>query len=96
MINTCIDAGLVFEIEELSSNKLEGVSFVITGKLGSISRSETKSKLESIGAKVLSSVSSKTDYLICGKDPGKNKLDKSNKLNIKIINESELIDLINV
>ena len=75
------------------SNQLEGVSFVITGKLESMSRVEVKLKIESMGARVVSTISSKTDYLVCGTAPGKNKIDKSKELNIRIISEEELIDL---
>ena len=44
-----------------------------------------------MGAKISSSISRKTDFLFCGKDPGR-KLDKAIKLNIKIINSSEVKD----
>ena len=91
IINRCIDAGLKFKAQEVSSNQLEGLSFAITGKLENMSRLETKSQLESMGAKVVSSISAKTDYLVCGKDPGKNKLDKSNEFNMDLL---DLLDLL--
>ena len=47
-----------------------------------------------MGARISSNISRKTDFLFCGKDPG-SKLDKAMKLNIKIINASEVADEIN-
>ena len=59
-----------------------------------IARSIMKSKLESVGAKVVSSVSSKTNYLICGENPGKNKTNKANELSVQLISESDVLDMI--
>ena len=54
-----------------------------------------KSKLELLGAKVVSSVSSKTDYLICGDNPGQNKINKANQLSIESITENDAFKMIN-
>jgi DNA ligase (NAD+) len=67
---------------------------VITGTLEAFKRDELTSHLENIGAKVSSSISSKTDYLICGVDAG-SKLAKAIELNIKVIYEKELKELLN-
>ena len=93
IINRCLDGGLEF-VKSESSNQLNGNKFAITGTLIKFKRSEIKNKLESLGASVASSVSSKTDYLICGENPGGTKLNKAQELNIKIINEDELNTLI--
>ena len=93
IINRCLDGGLEF-VKSESSNQLNGNKFAITGTLIKFKRSEIKNKLESLGASVTSSVSSKTDYLICGENPGGTKLNKAQELNIKIINEDELNTLI--
>ena len=69
-----------------------GKTVVITGTL-SISRDILKEKLESLGAKVASSVSKKTDFLICGSDAG-SKLDKALELGVKVIGEDELNGLV--
>ena len=95
MINKCLDAGLVF-IKSESTNQLAGYKFVITGTLIKFKRSEIKNKLEFLGASVASSVSSKTNFLICGENPGANKLKKAQELNIKILSEDELNTLINL
>tara|TARA_B110000116_G_C16585575_1_gene468242 strand:- start:186 stop:815 length:630 start_codon:yes stop_codon:yes gene_type:complete len=95
VISKCLDGGLVF-IKTASSDKLERNKFVITGTLIQFKRSDIKNKLESMGASVASLVSSKTDYLICGENPGGTKLNKARDFNIKIINEDDLIDLLGV
>lgn len=74
---------------ELFSNK----NFVITGTL-SESRDYYKEKIESIGGKVVDSVSKKTDYLVLGDNPG-SKYNKALELGIKIINEDELNTMFN-
>ena len=78
------------------SNELKDIKFVITGTINNMSRTQLKSNLEKYGAIISSSISAKTDYLILGDNPGKNKLTKAKKLNIKIIRESDVAGLINV
>ena len=67
---------------------LAGKTLVITGTL-SRPRQEIKEKLAAAGARIASSISSKTDYLLAGSQPG-SKLTKAKKLGIKIISETEL------
>jgi len=93
IINRCLNAGLIFKELEGVNNNFKGISFAITGTLN-IARSIMKSKLESVGAKVVSSVSSKTNYLICGENPGKNKTNKANELSVQLISESDVLDMI--
>jgi len=71
---------------------LKGLSFVLTGTL-SRPRGDIKKELESLGARVSSSVSKKTDYLVAGESAG-SKLDKAQNLGVKVINEEELAALI--
>ena len=66
-----------------SNDKINGKTFVITGTL-SVPRDEIKEKLESLGAKVTSSVTKKTDYVIVGDAPG-SKYEKAKELNITIL-----------
>ncbi|MGE4456467.1 MAG: NAD-dependent DNA ligase LigA [Arcobacteraceae bacterium] len=82
----------VQKIVQSTDSAFSGKTVVITGTL-SISRDILKEQLESLGAKVASSVSKKTDYLICGSDAG-SKLDKALELGVKVINEEELRSLI--
>ena len=77
-----------------SSNELVyGKTFVITGTL-SESRDKYKEKLESLGANVTGSVTSKTDYVLVGENPG-SKYDKAISLGIKILEEADYDKLIN-
>ena len=66
---------------------------VLTGTLNTMSRDEAKQKLNNLGAKVSSSVSKNTDYVIVGDQPG-SKAKKAKELNIPIINENEWIEII--
>ena len=66
---------------------------VLTGTLDTMSRDEAKQKLNNLGAKVSSSVSKNTDYVIVGDQPG-SKAKKAKELNIPIINEKEWIEII--
>ncbi|MGD8978181.1 MAG: NAD-dependent DNA ligase LigA, partial [Gammaproteobacteria bacterium] len=68
---------------------LSGKVIVITGALEGITRDEVKQRIEALGGKVTGSVSSRTDYLLCGKDPG-SKLTKARELGVTILNSSEI------
>jgi len=72
--------------------KLSGKSFVITGTLSSMSRDEAKAKIRALGGDISESVSSKTTYLVAGENPG-SKLEKAKRLNVKILKESEFLNL---
>ena len=67
---------------------LAGAQVVLTGKLNNYSRDEMKESLIQKGAKVSSSVSSKTNFVIAGDNAG-SKLKKATELNVKIYNEDE-------
>ena len=68
-------------------------TFVLTGKLVLYTRNEAKSLIESLGGKVSSSVSKKTDYVVAGSDAG-SKLTKAVGLGVKVLTEREFKDLI--
>ena len=78
---------------EISDNPMKGKTVVLTGTM-TRSRGIIKKELENLGAKVSSSVSKKTDYLIYGEDAG-SKYDKAVDLGVKTLNEDELATLIN-
>ncbi|MGE5557755.1 MAG: NAD-dependent DNA ligase LigA [Bacillota bacterium] len=75
------------------SGKLAGKSFVLTGALDNMTRSEAEERIRSMGGKASDTVSKKTDYVVAGKDPG-SKLEKARKLGIKIIGEVELLEML--
>ena len=66
---------------------------VVTGSLKNYSRTEIKNKLESLGAKVSSSVSKKTSYVLVGEDPG-SKRDKAIQLGVNIITEEAFEEIL--
>ena len=72
---------------------LAGKKFVLTGKLSTMTRTEAKEKIESLGGEVLSSVSRKVDYLVLGKDPG-SKYDKAVSLGVSILDEEQFLELL--
>jgi len=89
-------AGVKTSREEKEIEKkdiLSGLTFVITGTLKNYTRDEITDYIKSLGGKVSSSVSRKTDYIICGEDPG-SKLQKGKQLGVKIINEEEFEQLV--
>ncbi len=89
------DAGVNMEMKKqdiYAPQLLEEKTFVLTGSLESLSRKEAKDIIERLGGKVTGSVSKKTDYVLAGDSPG-SKLDKANKLGVKVINEEEFISM---
>ncbi len=87
-------AGIIFEHQSSKAGaKLLGQIFVLTGSLTSMSREIAKEKIRSLGGDVRESVSSKTNYVIQGKDAG-SKLAKAKKLGVRVISEKEFLSLI--
>ena len=80
--------------QEQESTSLEGKSFVISGVFQNFDRDGLRDKIISNGGKVVSSISSKLDYLIAGDNMGPSKLEKANQLSIKIITEDEFLNLL--
>jgi len=72
---------------------LKGLQFVLTGTLSSLARNDAEARIRTLGGAVGSSVSKKTTYVVAGADPG-SKLEKANKLGVKIIGEDEFLKLI--
>ncbi len=76
-----------------SDGVLSGQTVVLTGTLPSMSRSQAKELIEAAGGKVSGSVSKKTSFLLAGEEAG-SKLEKANKLGIKVIDEAGLVTLL--
>ena len=98
IINNLKTIGLKFNEEanadSIKSNELSGLNFVISGTFIKFERDELKALIEAHGGKNVSSVSSKTSYLLAGNNMGPSKLEKANKLGIKIISEEQFIEMI--
>lgn len=88
-------AGVNMQAEErqLASTALEGLTFVLTGTLPTLSRDDATRLIESHGGKVTSSVSKKTSYVLMGDSPG-SKADKAAKLGVPIISEDDLLRMV--
>jgi len=91
--------GVQFEIIENinpdATDKFIGKTFVVSGVFSQFSRDELKKTIEDNGGKVGSSISAKTDFVVAGENMGPAKLEKANKLNIKILSEEEFINKLN-
>lgn len=90
------NSGVVVEDPEAARKEvgvLAGKQFVLTGTLSKFSRDEAKKKIESLGGRVTSAVSTKTDYIVAGKDAG-SKLTKAKKIEITVLDEKEFQKLI--
>ena len=90
-------AGLQFEAEAVrrDSNILEGKNIVVSGKFTLHSRDELKALIEQHGGKNQSGVSANTDFIIAGENMGPAKLQKAEKLGVKILSESDFVEIIN-
>ena len=93
MVSECFRYGVSFYQKKLESQNLSGLSFVFTGTLKTIKRSEAKNYVESHGGHLSSSVSKNTDFLVAGNSSG-SKLKKAQDLNIKIIDELKFLEMV--
>jgi DNA ligase (NAD+) len=97
MIDRLKSLGLQFEIKpdkKPLNNLLNGESFVISGVFENYSRDQLKKMIELNGGKILSSISSKTNYLLGGNNVGPSKLLKVEKLKIPIIDIDSFINML--
>lgn len=98
LINRFKNYGLRFETEQgaetLVSDKLKGLSIVISGVFANHSRDELKQLIEKNGGKNAGSISKKTDYVLAGDNMGPSKLEKANQLKIPVISEDDFMKMI--
>lgn len=78
---------------EMKSSVFEGKTFVLTGTLPTLKRSEAKKLIEENGGKTASSVSKKTDFVVAGEEAG-SKLQKAQQLGVSVITEEELLEML--
>ena len=94
IIQQILNSGIKFKTASLKkTGKLQDNVFVLTGSLKNFTRSQAKELIEAAGGKVSGSVSGNTDYLVVGESPG-SKLDRANKLGVRIIDEAQLKELL--
>ena len=97
IVNRLKQIGLQMEgekSEELISDKLSGFLIVISGTFSQFSRDELKLMIEKNGGKNVSSISSKTSFLVAGENMGPSKLEKAKSLGLKILSETEFLNLL--
>jgi DNA ligase (NAD+) len=82
-----------FKAPRISNSPIAGKSVVFTGTLVAMTRNEAKARAESLGAKVASSVSKNTDYVVVGVDAG-SKATKAAELGVTVLSEDEWLKLI--
>jgi DNA ligase (NAD+) len=96
LIKRLCEAGLNFKSElyrpAAPAGPFAGKTFVLTGTLPTLPREEATAKIEALGGKVSGSVSKKTNFVLAGAEAG-SKLDKAQKLGVKIISEAEFLKM---
>jgi len=94
LIKRLLKHGVVIkETKQRSQGKWQGKTFVLTGTLATLSRSEAQNIIRNQGGKVSSSVSARTDYVVVGSDAG-SKFARARSLGVKTLSEKEFIDLV--
>ena len=87
-------SGLTFTAEKkVRGTKLEGLTFVLTGTLPTLTRDEAKERIERAGGKVSGSVSKKTSFVVAGEEAG-SKLEKAEQLGVKVVDEVGLLGML--
>jgi DNA ligase (NAD+) len=94
-VRRLLDAGIQFEVSPESSavSEVSDKSFVLTGTLSTMSRSEARDLIHSQGGRVVSSISNRTHYLVRGDEPG-SKLQKARELGTNILDEKAFLILL--
>ncbi|MGB9622133.1 MAG: helix-hairpin-helix domain-containing protein, partial [Brevinematia bacterium] len=92
LIEKILSLGVKIIYPVMEKTNISGKTFVVTGTLKNFSRDEIKRVLNYLGCNVSESVSSRTDYVIVGENPG-SKYEKAKELGIKILTEEEFIEL---
>ena len=93
MVADLLESGIILEEKEEIDGALKGLKFVLTGSLPTLKRGEATLLIEQNGGEVASSVSKTVDIVLAGEDAG-SKLQKAEKLGIKIISEDEFLSMI--
>lgn len=93
LIKDLLKSGVIITLPEKIGRKLSNQTFIITGSLSSLTRSEAHKKIRMLGGRPQSSISKETDYLIAGENPG-SKFAKAKTSGVKIISEKEFLKML--
>ncbi len=94
LVEALRSAGLQFAAEKkVTGTALDGLTFVLTGSLPTLTRDEAKARIEAAGGKVSGSVSKKTSYVVAGEEAG-SKLEKARELKVPVLDEEGLLKLL--
>ena len=93
VVQELLDLGVRPRAEKLAPRVFDGERFVLTGTLATMTRAQAIELLERLGARVTSSVSGKTDYVVAGAEPG-SKAEAARRLGVPVLSESELLRLL--
>jgi DNA ligase (NAD+) len=93
LIKELLSAGIKILPPEKTGKELAGKTFILTGTLKDITRSEAEKRIRLLGGHPLNSISQKTDFLVLGENPG-SKLEKAKGFGVKIIDEKEFLKMI--
>jgi len=95
VVNELLAAGVRWKAPKSASRRsnLAGKTFVLTGTLPHLTREEAAERIQAAGGKVSGSVSSKTDYVVVGADPG-SKYDKAKALDVPVLDEQAFLALL--
>ena len=92
-VDRILAGGVTIEYAKIGKGKLDGLLFLFTGTLKSMSRDEARQKVEELGGKTATSISQKVTHLVAGEEAG-SKLEKAKKLGIQILSEDEFLQTI--
>jgi DNA ligase (NAD+) len=92
-IERIMEAHVVVEYRRREKKRFDGLTFLFTGGLLTLSRDEARLRVEELGAKTASSISRKVDYVVVGHEAG-SKLDRARALKLKLVTEEEFLKLI--
>ena len=96
VIDALVELGVKWpeiQASKLRTKEFDGKTFVLTGKLASMSRDEAGDLVRDLGGTVAGSVSKKTDFVVAGEDAG-SKLKKATELGVRILGEDEFLKLV--
>lgn len=95
LVEELLSLGLTMKAEKrVTTTLFEGLTFVLTGTLPTLTRDAAKEKIEAAGGRVSGTVSKKTDYVVAGEEAG-SKLEKAQSLGVKVLDEPGLLELLN-